>query len=101
VVRHVGYDFGAYRDLLQFAKENGIDVVALNRRRSSSSSQPLGLDNVPRESAGSFRDRRAGPWQREVLRGVFGGHAGHGGGDNAFESFLRFSCSGRRRWRSA
>ena len=25
-----GYDFGAYRDLLLFAKENRIDVIALN-----------------------------------------------------------------------
>ena len=29
------------------------------------------------------------PWQRAVLRGVFAGHAGHGGGDESFDSFLR------------
>ena len=86
-----GYDFGAYRDLLVFAKENGIDVVALNPPKELQQAvSRQGLDNVPEE----FRGRlpavgEPDPWQREVLRGVFGGHAGHGGGDNAFESFLR------------
>lgn len=86
-----GYDFGAYRDLLQFAKENGIDVVALNPPKELQQAvSRSGLDNVPRESGGKLPGiGEPDPWQREVLRGVFGGHAGHGGGDNAFESFLR------------
>jgi len=86
-----GYDFGAYRDLLRFAKENGIDVLALNPPKELQQAvSRQGLDNVPEE----FRGRlpavgETDPWQREVLRGIFGGHAGHGGGDNDFESFLR------------
>ena len=86
-----GYDFGAYRDLLLFAKENGIDVVALNPSRELQQAvSRSGPDNV----SGELRGKPAGidasdPWQREVLRGIFAGHAGHGGGDNAFESFLR------------
>jgi len=86
-----GYDFGAYRDLLVFAKENGIDVVALNppKELQQAVSRPT-PDNV----SGGYRAKlpdvgEPDPWQREVLRGIFGGHAGHGGGDNAFESFLR------------
>ena len=86
-----GYDFGAYRDLLLFAKENGIDVIALNPSgdlvRAVSRS---GMDNVPEEFRGKLPDiDDSDPWQRAALRGVFAGHAGHGAGDNAFQSFYR------------
>jgi uncharacterized iron-regulated protein len=86
-----GYDFGAYRDLLLFARKNGIDIVALNPPKELQQAvSRSGLDNV----SGELRGKLPGidepdPWQREVLRGIFGGHAGHGGGDNAFDSFLR------------
>jgi uncharacterized iron-regulated protein len=86
-----GYDFGAYRDLLLFAKKNGIDIVALNPSKELQQAvSRSGLDNVPEKFRGKLPEiDESDPWQREVLRGIFGGHAGHGGGDNAFESFLR------------
>src|SRR5512139_3391154 len=86
-----GYDFGAYRDLLLFAMENRIDVVALNPSKELQQEvSRSGLDNVPAEFRGKLPGiDESDPWQREVLRGIFGVHAGHGGGDNAFDSFLR------------
>jgi len=86
-----GYDFGAYRDLLLFARENRIDVIALNPdlelQKAMSRS---GLDNVPEELRGKLPEiDGSDPWQRAALRGVFVGHVGHGGSDSAFESFYR------------
>ena len=86
-----GFDFGAYRDLLLFAKENRIDVVALNPSRELQEAvRRTGLDNVPEELRRKLPEiGEIDPWQRVVLRGVFGGHAGHGGGEESFDAFLR------------
>jgi len=86
-----GYDFGAYRDLLLFAKENRIDVIALNPSKDLQQAvRGSGLDNVPEDLRRKLPEiDDTDPWQREVLRGVFGGHAGHGGGDDSFASFYR------------
>lgn len=86
-----GFDFGAYRDLLLFAKENRIDVIALNPSKELQESvRRTGLDNVPEEVRRKLPEvGETDPWQRAVLAGVFTGHAGHGGGDESFDSFLR------------
>ncbi len=86
-----GFDFGAYRDLLLFARENRIDVIALNPPKDLQDAvRRTGLDNVPEELRRSLPEiGEIDPWQRAVLRGVFVGHAGHGGGDESFDAFLR------------
>jgi uncharacterized iron-regulated protein len=86
-----GYDFGAYRDLLLFAKENRIDVIALNPPKDLQEAVGrAGPDNVPEDLRRKLPEiGETDPWQRIVLRGIFGGHAGHGGGDESFDSFLR------------
>jgi uncharacterized iron-regulated protein len=86
-----GYDFGAYRDLLLFAKENRIDVIALNPSKDLQDTvRRTGIDNVPEDLRRQLPEiGETDPWQRAVLRGVFGGHAGHGGGDGSFDAFLR------------
>ena len=86
-----GFDFGAYRDLLLFAKENRIDVIALNPPKDLQDAvHRNGLDNLPEDLRRKLPEiGETDPWQRVVLRGVFEGHAGHGGGDEAFDSFLR------------
>jgi uncharacterized iron-regulated protein len=86
-----GYDFGAYRDLLLFAKEHRIDVIALNPSKELQEAvRRTGIDNVPEDLRRSLPEiGETDPWQQAVLRGVFGGHAGHGGGDGSFGSFLR------------
>jgi len=86
-----GFGFSAYRDILLFAKEKGIDVVALDPSRELQDAvRRTGLDNVPEDLRSKLPEiGEIDPWQRAVLRGVFGGHAGHGGGDESFDSFLR------------
>ena len=86
-----GFDFGAYRDLLLFAKENRIDVIALNPSKDLQQAVAgAGLDNVPEELRRKLPEiDETDPWQRAVLRGVFEGHAGHGRGDESFASFYR------------
>ncbi|MDD5762008.1 MAG: ChaN family lipoprotein, partial [bacterium] len=85
-----GYDFGAYRDLLLFAKEKRIDVIALNPSKEMQEAvRRTGLDNVPEDLRRKLPEAgETDPWQRAVLRGVFGGHAGQGGGES-FDPFLR------------
>jgi uncharacterized iron-regulated protein len=86
-----GFDFGAYRDLLLFARENRIDVVALNPPKDLQEAvRRTGVDNVTEDLRRKLPENgEIDPWQYAVLRGVFGGHAGHGGGDESFDSFLR------------
>ena len=86
-----GFDFGAYRDLLLFAKENRIDLIALNPSKDLQEAvRRTGLDNVPEDLRRKLPEiGETDPWQRAVLRGVFVGHAGHGDGDASFDSFLR------------
>jgi len=86
-----GYDFSAYRDILRFARENRIDVIALNPSKEVQEAvRRTGVDNVPEALRPELPETgETDPWQREVLRGVFGGHAGHGGGEESFDSFLR------------
>jgi uncharacterized iron-regulated protein len=86
-----GFDFGAYRDLLLFAKENRIDVIALNPSKDLQQAVAgAGLDNVSEELRRKLPEiDETDPWQRAVLRGVFEGHAGHGRGDESFASFYR------------
>jgi uncharacterized iron-regulated protein len=86
-----GFDFGAYRDLLLFARENRIDVIALNPPKDLQETvRRTGLDNVSEDLRRELPGiGETDPWQRAVLRGVFGGHAGHGGGDESFDAFLR------------
>ena len=86
-----GFDFGAYRDLLLFARENRIDVIALNPPKDLQEAvRRTGLDNVPEDVRRKLPEvGETDPWQRAVLRGVFGGHEGHGDGETSFDSFLR------------
>jgi uncharacterized iron-regulated protein len=86
-----GFDFGAYRELLLFAKENRIDVIALNPSKELQEAvRRTGIDNVPEDLRRKLPEiGETDPWQRVVLRGVFGGHGGHGGPDGSFDSFLR------------
>jgi uncharacterized iron-regulated protein len=86
-----GFDFGAYRDLLLFARENRIDVVALNPPKDLQEAvRRAGVDNVTEDLRRKLPETgETDPWQHAVLRGVFGGHAGHGGVDESFDSFLR------------
>ncbi len=86
-----GYDFGAYREILRFARDNRIDVIALDPAKELQDEvSRTGLDNLPEEVRRKLpRLDESDPWQRAALRGVFVGHVGHGGGEAAFDAFYR------------
>ncbi len=86
-----GYDFSAYRDILLFAREKGIDVIALDPpRKLQDEVSRFGVDNLPADEARKLPAiGEPDPYQREVLRAVFAGHEGHSGGEAGFDSFLR------------
>lgn len=81
-------DFGYYRDILVFAKERGIDVVALNPPKDLQ--RMVGMtpkDKLPADVAANMPDTDGSdPYQREVMAAVFGGHEG---GQNMLDAFFR------------
>jgi len=83
-----GSDFGYYRDILNFARENRIDVIALNPSRELQDAvSRSGLDNVPAELKAKLPEMGPpDPWQRAAMKGIFGGHLPTEG---MFDSFLR------------
>ena len=81
-------EYGYYRGILDFARERGIDVVALNPSKELQQEvSKAGLDNLPPEVAARLPE--IGPldrWQRESLKAVFGAHLPTEG---MLEAFLR------------
>ncbi len=81
-------EYGYYRAILDFAREHGIDVVALNPSKELQQEvSKAGLDNLPPETAARLPE--IGPpdrWQRESLKAVFGAHLQTEG---MLDSFLR------------
>lgn len=71
-----GMDFDLYRGILEFARSNHIDVIALNppeelqRQTANKVTAPIDVD----------------PYQRKAMEAVFGGHVA---GAGMFDSFLR------------
>ncbi len=83
-----GSDFRYYREILEFARDNRIDVIALNPSKELQEAVSRGgIDNV----AGELRERLPemgppDPYQKASIQGVFGGHLPTEG---MFESFFR------------
>ena len=83
-----GSDFGYYRDILAFAKENGIDVIALNPPPELQQEvSRTGLDNLAASVKAKLPEiGEPDPYQKAVMKGVYGGHLPTEG---MFESFFR------------
>jgi uncharacterized iron-regulated protein len=83
-----GSDFGYYRDILLFARDNGIDVIALNPSRELEREvRKGGVDNVAEDLRGALPEiGPIDPYQRDALKAVYGDHIPSEG---MFESFLR------------
>ncbi len=83
-----GSDFGYYRDILAFAKENGIDVIALNPPRELQEEvSRTGLDNLAASVKAKLPEiGEPDPYQKATMKGVYGGHLPTEG---MFESFFR------------
>jgi uncharacterized iron-regulated protein len=80
-------DFGYYREILHFARDHGIDVVALNPPRDIQ--RLVGMsrgEEVPAELEGKLPETDSSDrYQREVMKAIFSGHEGGGG---MFDPFL-------------
>ena len=80
-------DFGYYREILDFARDRGIDVVALNPSRDIQ--RQVGMSHgaeMQAELEGSLPETDSSdPYQRQVIKAIFSGHEG---GKNMFDPFL-------------
>jgi uncharacterized iron-regulated protein len=83
-----GSDFGYYREILEFAKENRIDVLSLNPSKDVQEEvRRSGMDNVSADLRANLPEiGEADPYQRSVMKAVYGGHLPSEG---MFESFFR------------
>ncbi len=83
-----GSDFGYYRDILDFARDNRIDVVALNPPKDLEREvSRTGLDNVPADLAAKLPETvPPDPYQRAMMKAVYGAHLPSEG---MFDSFFR------------
>jgi uncharacterized iron-regulated protein len=83
-----GSDFGYYREILRFARERKMDVIALNPSRELQDEvRRTGLDNVPASLKAKLPDiGEIDPYQHAAMKGVYGGHLATEG---RFEAFFR------------
>ncbi|MBI5576247.1 MAG: ChaN family lipoprotein [Deltaproteobacteria bacterium] len=83
-----GSDFGYYREILQFARERRIDVIALNPSRELQQEvRKAGLDNIPETLKAKLPVvGEPDPYQRAAMKGVYGGHLATEG---KFDAFFR------------
>lgn len=83
-----GMDFAYYRDILTFARDRRIDVIALNPSRELQDAvKRQGLDALPEELRPQLPELGApDPFQRELLLAVYRAHRPTGGD---FETFFR------------
>jgi len=83
-----GSDFGYYRDILNFARESRIDVVALNPSRELQQEVRNSVpDNVPESLKVKLPEvGEPDPYQRVAMKAVYGAHLPSEG---MFEAFFR------------
>jgi uncharacterized iron-regulated protein len=86
-----GSDYGYYREILDFARQSGIDVVALNPpKKLQEEVSKAGLDKLPEELRAQLPEMGPpDPYQRESLKAVFGAHKATEG---MVDSFLRIQA---------
>jgi uncharacterized iron-regulated protein len=81
-------DFDYYRELLLFAREQRIPVVGLNAEkglvRAVTRSEPAALDEAERAQLPEMD--LSDPYQRSLVKAIFGGHDG---GSGQLDGFLR------------
>ena len=79
-------NFGYYRDILHFAREKGIDVVALNPAKELQ--RLVGMGNpLPEEMEARLPEiDSSDPYQRAMVEAVYGAHEG---GEKMHAAFLR------------
>lgn len=81
-------DFGYYRAILDLAREQRIDVIALNPSQELQRQvRSLGLDGLPEDLRRQLPAMgEPDPWQQDVMKAIYGGHLPTEG---AFDAFFR------------
>jgi uncharacterized iron-regulated protein len=85
-----GYDFAYYRDILNFAREKRIDVIALNPSVALEAEvSKSGIDKLTPELKGRLPEfGEVDPIQKGVLKGIFAGHTASSS-DAQLDGFIR------------
>ncbi len=83
-----GLDFGYYRAILDFARDQHIDLVALNPPEALQKQvERHGLDALPPDLKAQLPELGApDPWERAEMKAVYGGHLPSAG---QFDAFFR------------
>ena len=83
-----GLDFGYYRAILEFARDQHIDVVALNPSEMLQTQvEEHGVGGLPPDLAAELPELGTpDPWERTVMKAVYAGHV-HSGAE--FDAFFR------------
>jgi uncharacterized iron-regulated protein len=83
-----GYDFGYYRELLEYARDHRIDVIALNPSKELEDEvSEKGIEGLTPERKALLPELGpVDPIQKEVMKGIYGGHLPSEG---MFDSFFR------------
>ncbi len=86
-----GYDFAYYRPILEFARDNRIDIVALNPPKALEEAVRMsGIDNVPADLKAALPAIDVSdPYERAVLKSIYGDHVS---AEGAFNSFVRIQA---------
>lgn len=81
------YDFGYYRAILEFARDEHIDIVALNPPQALQDQvRQLGLEDLPEEARAQLPEMgEPDPYQHAAMKAIYGGHIPTEG---AFERFF-------------
>ena len=91
-MRQWGTDYDYYREILEFARDRNIPVVALNTGHQAAASAP---DKDSPDPSGVLRETppemdATDPYHRQSMRAVFDGHTPtHSSGPDAFEPFYQ------------
>lgn len=83
-----GMDFGYYREILEYARDNHLDLVALNPSKDIQNKiRSTGLESLPEEVRNTLPEIDiTDPYHRALIQAVYGAHAK---GSTSFDSFYR------------
>jgi uncharacterized iron-regulated protein len=80
------FNFSYYRDIMTFARDNGIDIVALNPPEDLQRLVGMGHPLTPEQEAEIPDTDSSDRYQRALIEAIYGGHEG---GEKMLQAFLR------------
>jgi uncharacterized iron-regulated protein len=80
------FDFGYYRDIMTFARDKAIDIVALNPPMEFQRLVGMGAPLTPGQEEQTPDTDSSDPYQRALVKAIYGAHEG---GEKMQQAFLR------------